>query len=177
MSIFSFVVAVDDNQEPPMDETWSNFKIDFMTGDNNHQKFLKSVAKNLDASQLTSYNWTAPKVEPHSAIYFFMFTNDKGENAWTTRFAITGDDEKVVEPEKSVQSDGSKIPWGVGRIVTNASSFPLSNVAYSMTPAMASAAEKNAAVVIAVSNDSDKIKMISSVVILFTSILLSLILL
>jgi hypothetical protein len=45
-------------------------------------------------------------------------------------------------------------------MVSDTKGFPLSNVAYSMTPAMASAAERNAAVEIAVSNNSNqKIKL------------------
>lgn len=53
--------------------------------------------------------------------------------------------------------------------------FPLSNVAYSMTPAMASAAERNAAVEIAVSNRSDKIKVISAGLLIASSLLATLV--
>jgi hypothetical protein len=72
--------------------------LDFMTGDNNNQKFLKNVAtvsvlisviymrlftkvyctQDLDASSIKSFNWTAPEVEPHAAVYFLMFTNGSG---------------------------------------------------------------------------------------------------
>lgn len=45
---------------------------------------------------------------------------------------------------------GAKIPWGVGKLAGQ--SIPKSTSTFSMSPAMASAAEKNAAVVIAVSN-------------------------
>lgn len=52
------------------------FFLDFMTGDNHNQKFLKNVAANLDAtSNVSSLHWVAPQVEPNAAIYFFMFTN------------------------------------------------------------------------------------------------------
>ncbi|CAO3631386.1 unnamed protein product [Mucor hiemalis] len=143
-----------------------------MTGDNNNQKFLTNVAKDLDGSSLSSFNWTAPEVEPHAAVYFLMFTNEKGQNAWTTRFGITGDDGKLVKPENAAQPDGAKIPWGVGKIVggkATPSAFPSSNATYSMTPAMASAAENNAAVVIAVSsaatvNTFSSVVLISSLV-------------
>ena len=48
-----------------------------MTGDNDHQRFLMNVARNLDATKTTSFNWTAPTVSPAAPIYFFMFTNGK----------------------------------------------------------------------------------------------------
>jgi hypothetical protein len=43
---------------------------------------------------------------------------------------------------------GAKIPWGIGKMAMGSSK---STATFSMNPAMASAAEKNAAVVIAVS--------------------------
>jgi hypothetical protein len=46
---------------------------------------------------------------------------------------------------------GADIPWGVGKIAGLGASSK-STATFSMNPAMASAAEKNAAVVIAVSN-------------------------
>lgn len=61
----------------------------------------------------------------------------------------------MVKPENAVQPDGAKIPWGVGKLVgdptRNANSA--TTASYSMNSAMASAAEKNAAVVIAVSTE------------------------
>lgn len=73
----------------------------------------------------------------------------------------------MTKPQHAAQPDGAKIPWGVGRMVSDAKGFPLSNVAYSMTPAMASAAERNAAVEIAVSNNSNqKMKLSFSILLL-----------
>ncbi|OAD08659.1 hypothetical protein MUCCIDRAFT_105626 [Mucor lusitanicus CBS 277.49] len=139
-----------------MEKAWNKFKIDFMTGDNNSQKFLKNVARDLDARTVKSFNWTAPEVEPHAAVYFLMFTNEKGQNAWTTRFGIAGPDGKLVKPENAVQPDGAKIPWGVGKLVGEpaANTTSTTTASYSMNSAMASAAENNAAVVIAVSAPS-----------------------
>lgn len=147
--------------KPHMKENWRKFKIDFMTGDNNNQKFLKNVVKGLDASKVNEYEWIAPDVEPHSAIYFLMFTNEKGENAWTTRFGIAGEDGVLDKPEKSVQSNGDAIPWGIGKLkgpVVVSKSKP--NQTYSMTPAMSSAQAHNAAVVIPTS-DSSRMNMYS----------------
>ncbi|RCI01943.1 hypothetical protein CU098_007126 [Rhizopus stolonifer] len=136
----------DDKQSPHMKKSWKNFKIDFMTGDNDNQKFLQNVATNLDASKTNSFNWTAPEVEPHASVYFLMFTN--GENAWTTRFGITGPEGKLDKPEHSTQPDGASIPWGVGKLVGGSINqlTVKPTGTYSMNPAMASAAEKNAKV-------------------------------
>ncbi|KAI8390218.1 hypothetical protein BD560DRAFT_361963 [Blakeslea trispora] len=139
------IVWFDDRQQPHMKKTWTNFAIDFMTGDNANQKFLQNVAKGLNAMNTTSFKWTAPKVEPYAPIYFFRFTNDKGDVNWTTRFGIADPEGQMEKPAYSKQPNGDEIPWGIGKIVQTAT--------YSMNPAMASAAEKNAALVIAVSHE------------------------
>ncbi|KAG1463180.1 hypothetical protein G6F56_005342 [Rhizopus delemar] len=141
---------VDDKTGPE----WSKFKIDFMTGDNHNQKFLKNVAANLDAtSNVSSLHWVAPQVEPNAAIYFFMFTNEKGEHAWTTRFGITGLDGKLSPPQHDTQPDGKKIPWGVGKLLKSGNSTShTTSAVYSMTPAQSSVAAENAALIIAVSS-------------------------
>ncbi|CDS05774.1 hypothetical protein LRAMOSA08302 [Lichtheimia ramosa] len=115
------ILWVDDGTSPSVNESWTNFKIDFMTGDNTNQKFLTNVANGLDGSKSTSYTWTAPHVDPYSAVYFFMFTNAAGESAWTTRFGIVAKDGDtlVPEPEKT-QPTGEKIPWGNGKLIDNA---------------------------------------------------------
>ncbi|KAI8982440.1 hypothetical protein BDF20DRAFT_866944 [Mycotypha africana] len=140
-----------DKQEPSIDKAWRKFKIEFMTGDNYDQKLLKVVARDLDGTQLKSYNWTAPQVTPHSAVYFFKFTNDKGQSAWTTRFGIVGADGSLEKPEHITQPGGAKIPWGVGKLAgKNAQAVK----SYPMTPAMATAAADNANMEIAVSNNA-----------------------
>ncbi|KAI8974901.1 hypothetical protein BDB01DRAFT_375540 [Pilobolus umbonatus] len=146
----------DDEMNPHMKKNWKNFKIDFMTGDNHNQKFIRNVVKGLDASKTNEYKWLAPEVDPHSAIYFLMFTNDKGMNAWTTRFGITGEDGKLDPPQHDTQPNGDSIPWGIGKLrVTQLSTKP--NQTYSMSPAMSSAMVNNAAIVIATSNASSVI--------------------
>ncbi|KAG2223492.1 hypothetical protein INT45_001240, partial [Circinella minor] len=107
----------DDGLTPAMQNGWKNFKIDLMTGDNMDQKFLTNVASNLSAATgSTSFKYTVPNVSPYSSIYFFMFTNEDGENAWTTRFAIVGEDNKEEAPANQMQPTGEKIPWGVGKL-------------------------------------------------------------
>ncbi|KAI7880611.1 hypothetical protein K492DRAFT_216544 [Lichtheimia hyalospora FSU 10163] len=123
--------------------TWN-----FMTGDNLNQTVLKNVASNLDATKIESYKWTAPQVDPYSAVYFFMFTNDKGESAWTTRFGIVAKDGDSLVPEaEKTQPDGSNIPWGNGQLAGDGSSSTNSSAAASSSaaPASSDAASSSAA--------------------------------
>ncbi|KAI9255217.1 hypothetical protein BDA99DRAFT_155703 [Phascolomyces articulosus] len=130
----------DDGSSPNVTEGWTNFKIDFMTGDNMNMIPLTNVASGLDASKVSSYTWTAPQVDPYSAIYFLQYTNDKGETAWTTRFAIVAQDgaTPAPEPEKTQPNGGEAIPWGVGKLASGdaaASSPAASSPAVSSSPA------------------------------------------
>ncbi|ORY91186.1 hypothetical protein BCR43DRAFT_498666 [Syncephalastrum racemosum] len=108
----------DDGVKPDM-KKWKNFKIDLMTGDNNDQKFLTNIASNITSPKPMSLKYTAPDVEPHAPIYFLMFTNEDGESAWTTRFAIVGTDGKQEQPAHATQPQGEKIPWGVGKLLSS----------------------------------------------------------
>ncbi|KAI9473672.1 MAG: hypothetical protein EXX96DRAFT_578890 [Benjaminiella poitrasii] len=170
------ITWVNDKHAPSIARAWKNFKIDFMTGDNVNQKFLKNVATGLDGTKIKSFNWTAPEVEPHAAIYFLMFSNGKGQNAWTTRFGITGQDGKLVKPEKSVQPDGAKIPWGIGKVVeSNGDVSKGTNTATAINPtssALPSTVEVNDAVAsIPVSSGSMKMNLPSFVLFAFILII------
>ncbi|CAO3591242.1 unnamed protein product [Absidia cylindrospora] len=111
----------EDNTEPTINSTWKNFRIDLMTGEDLDQQLLTNIAENVKGDAM-KYKYTAPEVAPHAPIYFLMFTSDNGENAWSTRFAIVGQDEKQEVPENSAQPNGEKIPWGTGKLVTDVSS-------------------------------------------------------
>ncbi|KAH8550373.1 hypothetical protein BGW37DRAFT_499068 [Umbelopsis sp. PMI_123] len=136
----------DDGTSPSIATDWKKFKIDFMTGDNTNQIFLENVATGLDGTAATSYNWTCPNVDVHSAIYFFMFTSltNATDMAWTTRFAIVGTDGVQSTPANAAQPDGSTlngqpIPWGVGHLInsTSASSSAATNsIIASTAPAL-----------------------------------------
>ncbi|CAO3617051.1 unnamed protein product [Cunninghamella blakesleeana] len=109
------VVWDNDSNEPNLSESWNNFRIDLMTGDDDKQIFITNVASNLTGTAL-KYKYSVPSVEPHAPVYFLMFTSETGENAWTTRFAIVGQDGKQDVPENAIQPNGAKIPWGVGKL-------------------------------------------------------------
>ncbi|KAI8138160.1 hypothetical protein BJV82DRAFT_301409 [Fennellomyces sp. T-0311] len=139
------ITWADDGNSPSANESWTNFKIDFMTGDNINMVHLTNVASGLDASAISSYTWTAPQVDPYSAIYFLQFTN--GEAAWTTRFAIVAQDgdTPAKEPE-STQPSGDAIPWGVGKLASGAAAPAASSPAASSPAASSPApAETNSA--------------------------------
>ncbi|KAI8333719.1 hypothetical protein BC941DRAFT_336525, partial [Chlamydoabsidia padenii] len=110
-----------DNTEPTINATWKNFRIDLMTGEDNDQVLLTNIAENVRGDEM-KYNYTAPQVDPPAPIYFLMFTNEDGEFAWSTRFAIVGQDGKQQVPEQAVQPTGEKIPWGVGKLVADGAS-------------------------------------------------------
>ncbi|GAB5588546.1 hypothetical protein Unana1_03446 [Umbelopsis nana] len=135
-----------DATTPSIATAWKSFKIDFMTGDNANQVFLENVATGLDGTAATTYNWTCPNVDVHSAIYFFMFTSltDPTQMAWTTRFAIVGADGVQTAPANAAQPDGSKlngkdIPWGVGHVLNAAVSASASAATNSIIPSTAPA--------------------------------------
>ncbi|KAG1051258.1 hypothetical protein G6F43_006521 [Rhizopus delemar] len=97
------------------------YQIDFMTGSNDNQKVLSTVAKGVSAN-LLKYSFTAPEVSPNSAIYFFMFTGSNGDQAWTTRFGIAANAGASLTPEpESTQPNGDKIPWGIGKLASSSS--------------------------------------------------------
>ncbi|ORZ23377.1 hypothetical protein BCR42DRAFT_487360 [Absidia repens] len=109
----------EDNAEPTINSTWKNFRIDLMTGEDLDQQLLTNIAENVKGDAM-KYKYTAPEVAPHAPIYFLMFTSDNGENAWSSRFSIVSQDGKQEVPENSAQPNGEKIPWGTGKLVTDA---------------------------------------------------------
>ncbi|GAB5592548.1 hypothetical protein Unana1_07448 [Umbelopsis nana] len=118
-----------DSSAPTVNEDWTNFTIDFMTGDNNKQVKLTTVATGVDARTADNYKWKVPFVDIPAPIYFFMFTSNSGKHfEWTTRFTITGLDGSTVEAphkdsaefENKLRTDGSqRIPWGIGKILND----------------------------------------------------------
>ncbi|KAG2230106.1 hypothetical protein INT48_002460 [Thamnidium elegans] len=112
------------------DITWN-----FMTGSNDVQSVLSTVATDVDPAAL-KYTFVTPQVSPHAAVYFFMFTGSDGDVAWATRFGIVGADGKLEAEEKKTQSDGSKIPWGIGKLlsVDSSSSSSSNNTTAPATP-------------------------------------------
>ncbi|KAI9323671.1 hypothetical protein BX666DRAFT_1889237 [Dichotomocladium elegans] len=133
------ILWADDGTAPSINQSWTSFKIDFMTGSNDNQTFLTNVATGLDGSKISSYTWTAPNVDPYAAVYFFMFTNAAGESAWTTRFGIVAKDGDTLaaEPEKT-QPNGQAIPWGNGHLASASAAATAAATSSSAVPSVAS---------------------------------------
>ncbi|KAI8881699.1 hypothetical protein K501DRAFT_188401 [Backusella circina FSU 941] len=123
------------------DITWN-----FMTGSNDNQTVLQNVAKGVKPTDL-KYTYTAPAVDPNSAIYFFMFTGSKGDVAWTTRFGIAGADGKLTPEPEAKQPSGDAIPWGNGKLASGASGAAASSAAASSVPAAVESVNPTAAAV------------------------------
>ncbi|KAK7695859.1 hypothetical protein QCA50_000497 [Cerrena zonata] len=100
---------------------WKNVTIDLMSGSNNNMSFVGNVISGLDGTDasLSPYFWICPEVDPHSAIYFYQFTNngDVQTATWTTRFTIASSTGNSITPKNPTQPSGDPIPWGIGHIV------------------------------------------------------------
>ncbi|KAG2156113.1 hypothetical protein DEU56DRAFT_688880, partial [Suillus clintonianus] len=109
-------------------QPWRNTTIRLMSGSNLDMSFVTTVVGHLNGTNLTSYNWTCPDVKPHSAIYFYQFTNneDLAGSTWTSRFTIASSSGNTTLPEHSKQPGGDPIPWGVGHLVSPISTAPSS---------------------------------------------------
>ncbi|KAK4515240.1 Peptidyl-prolyl cis-trans isomerase fpr2 [Mucor velutinosus] len=115
----------------------TTYTIDFMTGSNDAQTKLQTVATKVPANQL-KYSFVAPQVSPNSAIYFFMFTGSDGVSAWTTRFGIAGADGKLVAETEKTQPNGDAIPWGTGKLLSGAAVSANASSAVSATASVSS---------------------------------------
>ncbi|KNZ46184.1 hypothetical protein VP01_748g5 [Puccinia sorghi] len=101
---------------------WTNFSIDLMSGSNTAMNTITNVVTGRDGTKgETTLKWKCPSVTPHSAIYFYQFTQPGADTTWTTRFTIASPTGEVTAPANSVyvpssQPDGAKIPWGTGQL-------------------------------------------------------------
>ncbi|TKY90927.1 hypothetical protein EX895_000925 [Sporisorium graminicola] len=124
-------------------QAWKSMEIKLMTGSNQNMTELYTVAAGVDgtSSGAGKLLWTAPNVSPNSAIYFFQFTHGGEDPTWTTRFAIADTTGAVTSPPYAKQPEGPAIPWGLGKIVSAASSSnpSLASASASATSASASA--------------------------------------
>jgi len=96
---------------------WTSFSIDLMSGSNTAMNTITNVVKGQDGTKgETTLKWKCPAVTPHSAIYFYQFTQAGADTTWTTRFTITSPTGEVTPPANALQPDGAKIPWGTGQL-------------------------------------------------------------
>ncbi|KAE8224000.1 hypothetical protein CF319_g3052 [Tilletia indica] len=107
---------------------WKATNVRLMTGSNlkMSQVTMVGVIDGTDASN-TTLSWTAPAVNPYSAIYFFQFDhgNAQADPTWTTRFSIADADGQTTAPSQPYQpgnKDVPAIPWGTGALASGSGS-------------------------------------------------------
>ncbi|GAA5891943.1 hypothetical protein JCM8208_002946 [Rhodotorula glutinis] len=114
---------------------WTDFSITLMTGSNFAMVPVQTVATGLDGtSGAQTIDYTCPNVSPNSAIYFYQFSQEGADTAWTTRFTIAAADGSTTKPTESTAG----IAWGTGSLVSAGGSA--SSAAASGSAAASSAA-------------------------------------
>ncbi|GAA6042727.1 hypothetical protein JCM8097_005551 [Rhodosporidiobolus ruineniae] len=102
---------------------WTSFDVDLMSGSNTEMVNLTRVATALDGTTGDGiYRFTCPEVEPNAPIYFYQFSKDGQDPAWTTRFTIAAANGSFSDAPNATQPDGEAIPWGIGALVNSTSS-------------------------------------------------------
>ncbi|KAF9948172.1 hypothetical protein BGZ72_009870 [Mortierella alpina] len=94
------------------------FDIFLMTGADDHQTKLATIASNVKGGTTKSVNYVVPHVSPPGQIYFLMFeTKDSKGMAWATRFTITDADGNPGTLKPRIPAGGKINPGGVGALV------------------------------------------------------------
>ncbi|GAA5970354.1 hypothetical protein JCM11641_001676 [Rhodosporidiobolus odoratus] len=112
------------------DGTWKSFDVDLYSGSDLEMVNVTRVASGLDGTTGEGkYEFECPEVEPPAPIYFYQFTQDGKDAAWTSRFTIAATDGSTVDAYNATQPDGEPVPWGVGHLVnsTNTTAESLGN--------------------------------------------------
>lgn len=132
---------------PTSNAEWSSMEVKFMTGANQNMTELFTIASGVDGttSGPGQLLWTAPSVNPNSAIYFLQFTHSEQDPTWTTRFAVANADGQTTSPPYSKQPEGSAIPWGNGKLVSAVTASGSSSSASSPTTSSASTSTSSSA--------------------------------
>ncbi|KAG0215912.1 hypothetical protein B0O80DRAFT_23296 [Mortierella sp. GBAus27b] len=106
----------DDKQQPLLPS--SVFDVFLMTGADDHQIKLATIATNVRGDTTQSITYQVPYVSPPGQIYFLMFqTKDAKYTAWATRFTITDESGNRGTLRPTIPPGGKINPGGVGSIV------------------------------------------------------------
>ncbi|KAF9563634.1 hypothetical protein EC968_004790 [Mortierella alpina] len=94
------------------------FDIFLMTGSDDHQTKLATIASNVKGGTTKSVNYVVPHVSPPGQIYFLMFETKDGKGmAWATRFTITDANGNPGTLRPRIPAGGKINPGGVGALV------------------------------------------------------------
>ncbi|KAF9996791.1 hypothetical protein BGZ65_007635, partial [Modicella reniformis] len=92
-----------------------------MTGADDHQIKLATIATNVSGGTTQSVKYNVPYVAP--PVYYLMFqTKDDQSTAWATRFIITDANGNTGTLRPAIPLGGKINPGGVGTIISAPSS-------------------------------------------------------
>ncbi|KAF9923329.1 hypothetical protein FBU30_006626 [Linnemannia zychae] len=119
-----------DDKQAPLLSSKPVFDIFLMTGADDKQKKLATIATNVKGGTTTSVKYLVPNVDPPGQIYFLMFqTKDAKATAWATRFTITDSTGNPGNLHPVIPAGGKINPGGVGSIVSTSVKLPKSEPA------------------------------------------------
>ncbi|KAK3830720.1 MAG: hypothetical protein J3R72DRAFT_455554 [Linnemannia gamsii] len=108
-----------DDKQVPLLSSKPVFDIFLMTGADDKQKKLATIATNVNGGTTNSVKYHVPNVNPPGQIYFLMFqTKDTKGTAWATRFTITDSTGNPGTLKPVIPAGGKINPGGWGAIVS-----------------------------------------------------------
>ncbi|KAF9129839.1 hypothetical protein BGW39_003779 [Mortierella sp. 14UC] len=108
-----------DDKQAPLLTSKLVFDIFLMTGADDKQKKLATIATNVNGGTTDSVKYHVPHVNPPGQIYFLMFqTKDGKGTAWATRFTITDSTGNPGTLRPVIPAGGKINPGGMGAIVS-----------------------------------------------------------
>ncbi|CAO3567114.1 unnamed protein product [Mortierella alpina] len=94
------------------------FDVFLMTGADDHQEKLATIASDVKGGTTKSISYIVPHVSPPGQIYFLMFVTKDGKGmAWATRFTITDAEGNPGTLKPRIPAGGKINPGGVGALV------------------------------------------------------------
>ncbi|KAH7029983.1 hypothetical protein BKA57DRAFT_541370 [Linnemannia elongata] len=119
-----------DDKQAPLLSSKPVFDIFLMTGADDKQKKLATIATNVNGGTTTSVKYHVPHVNPPGQIYFLMFQTKDGKGmAWATRFTITDSQGNPGTLRPVIPAGGKINPGGIGAIVSSPVKYPKSPAA------------------------------------------------
>ncbi|KAF9538963.1 hypothetical protein EC957_005999 [Mortierella hygrophila] len=113
-------ISWSDDKHAPLLSSNPIFDIFLMTGADDKQKKLATIASNVDGGTTTSVKYHVPHVSPPGQIYFLMFqTKDGNGMAWATRFTITDSEGNRGTLRPVIPEGGTINPGGIGAIISS----------------------------------------------------------
>ncbi|KAF9421942.1 hypothetical protein BGZ94_008696 [Podila epigama] len=111
-------IAWTDDKQAPLLSSKPVFDIFLMTGSDDHQTKLATIATNVKGGTTKNVKYVVPHVSPPGQIYFLMFqTKDGKGTAWATRFTITDEKGNRGTLRPTIPPGGKINPGGVGSII------------------------------------------------------------